>query len=408
MHRDDTHLEQVRQLLHLVARDNPFYAKKFAEYDTNLLSLEDFFRLPFTTRSEWVSDQIAHPPYGTNLTYPLEAYNRYSQTSGSTGIPMRWLDTPESWQWMLDNWRIVYDRAGITHKHSIFFAFSFGPFLGFWTAYEAACQMGSLCFPSGGMSTAARLRMIRANRIDALCCTPTYAIHLGEAASHHPEHVDATHSVRRIIVAGEPGGSVPAVRERITYLWPHAEIVDHHGMTEVGPVSYQEIGEPGVLRIIESSYLAEVVDINEEGIGELVLTTLGRTGSPLIRYRTGDTVRPRRDPGRDLALVGGIVGRADDMVIVRGVNLFPSSVDAVLRRFPECAEYEVRIKKSPGAAEIDIVIEPLPTVNPDTLMEQIGEALREAFPLRIGLFKTPPYSLPRHEFKAKRWHVEQR
>ncbi len=331
-------LQQLRTLLQAVCADNRFYAPRLqqAGLSREVCTLDDFFRnMPFTRKEEIAADQQAHPPYGTNLTYPLSAYNRFTQTSATSGAPLRWLDTPQSWQWMLDNWKQVLTAAEITPVDAIYFAFSFGPFLGFWTAFEAACQMGCRCLPGGGLSSLARLQAIRDNGVNVLCCTPTYAAHLGQVAAQQRIDLGAL-AVRTIIVAGEPGGSVPTTREQIERTWPRATVFDHHGMTEVGPTSYQCPGRPCTLMVIESSYIAEIVDplrdkpVPRGDVGELVLTTLGRRGSPLIRYRTGDLVRENLDialhEGRqEMALRGGILGRADDMVLVRGVNLYPAA-----------------------------------------------------------------------------------
>ena len=179
-------LEQLRKLLCAVAAGNRFYAPRLRQAGLagELRSLDDFFRdMPFTRKEEIVADQQAHPPYGTNLTFPLAAYNRFTQTSATSGAPLRWLDTPESWQWMLDNWKQVFAAAEVGPADAVYFAFSFGPFLGFWTAFEAACQMGCRCLPGGGLSSLARLQGIRDNAVDALCCTPTYALHLGRVAA---------------------------------------------------------------------------------------------------------------------------------------------------------------------------------------------------------------------------------
>ena len=221
--RAEIERSQFEQLLRLLdaLRDNPFYRAKLRA-DAALFaptSLADFTaRFPFTTKSELVADQAEHPPYGSNLTYPLERYTRCHGTSGSTGKPLRWLDTNESWAWMLGNWEVVHRTAGTTAADKIFFAFSFGPFLGFWTAFESALRLGCLCLPGGGMNTVARLRSIIDHGATVLCCTPTYALHLAETAEK--EGIDlAAAKIRTICVAGEPGGSVPAVRERISALW---------------------------------------------------------------------------------------------------------------------------------------------------------------------------------------------
>src|SRR5262249_37611068 len=163
----------------------------------------------------------------------------------------RWLDTPESWDWMVENWCEVFRAAGVGKNDRIYFAFSFGPFIGFWMAFEAGARLGALCIPGGGMSSAARLRAILDNGAKGRCCTPTYALRLAEVAAQ--EKIDLRQSrIKTIIVAGEPGGSIPAIREQLTQLWHGAKIFDHHGMTETGPVTYECPARPGVLHVMES------------------------------------------------------------------------------------------------------------------------------------------------------------
>src|SRR2546423_15148226 len=286
----------LQTLLGPVSKTNLFYAPKLrcAGY---MASLDDFFeRMPFTRKQELIEDQRANPPFGSNLTYPIEHYTRLWQTSSTTGQPLYWLDTQESLHWMLDNWARVYQAAGVIGEDRIFFAFSFGMFLGFWTAFESAERLGCMRIPGGGMSSAARLRTILDARATVLCCTPTYALRLAEVAVN--DRIDLSRSkIRRIIVAGEPGGSIAAVRSSIEEAWPGARVVDHHGMTETGPVSYGSPEQSKWIRIMHDRYIAEVlhpgtgepVPLGESG--ELVLTTLGRAACPLIRYRTGDLVR---------------------------------------------------------------------------------------------------------------------
>ncbi|MDA0205722.1 MAG: AMP-binding protein [Acidobacteria bacterium] len=407
----------LQKLLAAIVPANPFYTRKLAEagISAGLASLEEYIaRAPFTLKQELVEDQLQNLPYGTNLTYLLENYTRQWQTSGTSGQPMRWLDTAESISWMLDSWELVYRSAGVTSEDRVFFAFSFGPFLGFWTAYEAAGRMGCLCLPGGGMSSSARIRAIIDSEMTVLCCTPTYAMRLAEVAAS--DGVDLAQSkVRRIIVAGEPGGGIPATRARIESLWPGAKIVDHHGMTEVGPVSYECPEQPGVLHIIESAYFPEVIDqqkgeaIEPGGTGELVLTNLGRTGSPLLRYRTGDLVKlsaaERCTCGAwDMALEGGILGRCDDMVVVRGVNVFPSAVEEVVRSCGGVAEYCVESRTVRSLTELVLQIEPEPQVqDASELAGRLEVALRDAFGLRITAKVVSPGDLPRFEMKARRW-----
>ncbi|MEK7685725.1 MAG: AMP-binding protein [Verrucomicrobiota bacterium] len=428
-------LAQLRRLLSALVPANLFYTQKLkaAGIGPEIESLKDFTaRFPFTTKQELVGDQKEHPPYGSNLTFPPERYTRYHQTSGTSGAPLRWLDTPESWDWMVRNWAEVFRAAGVQSGDRVFFAFGFGPFIGFWLAFEAASQIGCLCLPGGGLSSTGRLRVILDNGATVLCCTPTYALRLAEVAAE--EKIDLTKArVRTLIVAGEPGGSIPATRARLAQLWPGACVFDHHGMTETGPVSYECPAHPGVLHVMESAFIAEIIDpatakpVEPGTIGELVLTNLGRTGSPLLRYRTGDLVKaalPRSQPatpagrsgtgslnprlcacGRsDLALEGGILGRCDDMVVVRGVNIFPSAVEDIIGAGGGVAEYQVLVTAQGSLAEMSVCIEPAAgCLDTAALSRRLEKAFEIAFALRVPVTVVPPGSLPRFEMKARRW-----
>jgi phenylacetate-CoA ligase len=279
---------------------------------------------------------------------------------------------------------------------------------------DAAVKMGCFCLAGGSMTSVARLEAILENKITAVCCTPTYAQHLGEVAAER--QVDLSKgSVRLLIVAGEGGGSIPTTRTRIEKLWPGAKVFDHHGMTEVGPVSYQCPEQPGVLHVLESAYLPEIVDtatgkpVLPGEAGELVLTTLDRMGSPLLRYRTGDLVRARERNmcscgSSDLALEGGIIGRSDDMVVVRGVNVYPSLLEEIVRGFPEIAEYRVTFDCRPSLAELSLEVEPSrDAADPNTLPSRLQEAIHDRLNLRVPVQLLPLNCLPRFEMKARRW-----
>ncbi len=399
--------EQTRKLTALLDEifgRNAFYDGKFGR--RNRLPHQD---IPFTYKHELVEDQCAHPPFGSNLTYPLNRYTRFSQTNGTTGQPMRWVDTPESWDWMCGNWRRVFEAGGVTSDDRIFFAFSFGPFLGFWVAFDAAARMGCLAIPGGGMRSAARLQTVLDCGATVLCCTPTYAIRLAETAAEEGIDLSAC-KIRRVIVAGEPGGSIKATQARIESLWRGARVVDHHGMTEVGPVSYSCPKRERVLHVIESSYIAEVIDPVSGAPsrhGELVLTNLGRWGSPLIRYRTGDIVQRGSDAQCecgtfDMSLEGGILARTDDMVVVRGVNLYPSAIEEILRSCEGVAEYRVEIRTDRALSEMQVLVEP--SGDDDAgLVHRLELALRNALGLRVPVVGVARGSLPRFEMKAQRW-----
>ena len=394
-------LTALRTLCQDLIPDNAFYTRtlKDSGLDCERMTLEQFSaRMPLTTRKAWTEDQLAHPPFGSNLTYPVERYVRFSRTSGSTRRPMIWLDTAESWDCLLDCWARVFKAAGVTGSQRLFFAFSFGPFLGFWTAYDAAMKLGHMVIPAGGLSSEARLRLLADTQAEVLCCTPTYAIRLARVAQQ--EGIDmGTLNVHRIVVAGEPGGSIPAMRKHISQLWGGARVFDHHGMTEVGPVTYECPAEPGVLHVMEDAHFPEVIG------DELILTTLRRTGSPLLRYQTGDVVRAeRRLPcacgSVELSLLGGILGRKDDMAIIRGVNVFPSVIEELVHATGGIEEYQVELSSAEDLAEMKITIE---APAGESVCRDLQQQIQRTLTLRVPVDLAATGSLPRYEMKAKRW-----
>ncbi len=421
--------DRLRGLLRELTGRNPFYADRIrrSELEAGSVTLEAFVRqFPFCTKADFVADQEANAPFGSNLTHPLEEYSRCHQTSGTSGHVIRWLDTPDSWSAMVDQWAEVLRAAGVERGDRVYCAFSFGPFLGFWLAFEAAGRLGCLCLPGGGLGSSTRLRSIVESGATVLCATPTYAIRLGDVA--FAEGMDLAGSrLRLIVVAGEPGGSVLATRERIRTLWHGARVFDHHGMTEVGPVTYECPKKPGLLHVMEEAFLAEIVDpgtgerLPPGQAGELVLTTLTRNASPALRYRTGDLVRALRlanspqggdDPGgsvcecgrSELALEGGILGRCDDMVVVRGVNVYPSAVESLIRVEAEVAEYRVRFPRRQSMLEMEIDLEPAATcTDAAALAGRVIACFRDRLGLRVSVQIVPEGELPRFEMKANRW-----
>jgi phenylacetate-CoA ligase len=411
---------RLTALLAAVHGRNPFYTRKLDDAGVAIGALRlpgDLRALPLTTKAELVADQQANPPWGTALTEPLVRYTRYCQTSSTTGRPLRWIDTNESWQWMLECWKAVYRGAKVGPGDRVFFPFSFGPFLGFWTGFEAGCQEGLHCIPGGGMSTQVRLAAIEAVGATVVCCTPTYALRMAEvAAAERPDRPLAAGPVRVVIVAGEPGGSIPATRARIEASWG-ARVIDHHGLTEVGPISFECWEAPGFLHLNEHEYLCEVLDpatgaeVEDGTPGELVVTNLGRTASPVIRYRTGDIVVRRRGTcacGRTWArLEGGVLARADDMINIRGVNVYPAGVEAVVRRFEEVVEFRTVVSQPGALRSLRVEIETGPgTANAPAVAMRVAGALREAIGLTVAVQAVEAGTLPRFEMKARRLVVE--
>lgn len=410
--------QRLAALVDRVAATNAFYQRKFAAAGVDArgaVARDGLAGLPFTTKAELIADQDAHAPWGTAHTEPIEAYTRYHQTSSTTGRPLRWLDTNESWQWALDCWKAVFAAARVGPGDGVFFAFSFGPFLGFWTAFEAGCQLGAHCVPGGGMTSHQRLALIDALAPAVLLCTPTYALRLAEVAQAEAgrRRPLAQSGVRTIVVAGESGGSLPVVRARIERAWG-ARVIDHYGLTEVGPVAFEDWDRPGGLYVNEAEFIAEVLDtagrpVPDGELGELVLTNLGRTASPVIRYRTGDIVRARTAPCANgpayLWLDGGVLARADDMVTIRGVNVYPTAVDAVVRAHADVTEFRATVGRASAMLQLTVEIEVRAGADPAATAQAVALALKDALGLTVAVRPVAADALPRFEMKARRFVI---
>jgi len=373
--------------------------------------VEDLSALPFTTKSELVEQQSAFPPFGSLLTYPLSRYRYLHQTSGTTGRPLKCLDTAESWEWWARCWAYVYRAAGITASDVVFCAFSFGPYLSHWAAISGAWHIGALAISGGGMSSEQRLRALLDNDCTVLVCTPTYALHLAEVAKSLG--IDLRSSpVRASIHAGEPGASLPNVKRLIEESWG-STCFDHAGATEAGAWAFDCQAQSGAIHLNEAEFIFEIIDpetgasLEDGSRGELVITNLGRACMPVLRYRTGDLVELTRDPcecGRGFARIrGGVLGRSDDMMIVRGVNIYPGAIDDLMRGLPGVVEYEVHVCRIEGMDDLLIRLETDEASPFQQVARAVSDCFRAQYNVRVNLEQASPGSLPRYEFKARRY-----
>jgi len=405
--------QRLRALLHELPADG-FYRKKFEGAGIamhRVCDTNDVRNLPFTTKAELAAEQLSYPPFGRLLTYPLKEYRYLHQTSGTTTHPIKWLDTASDWETWMRCWGHVYRSAGVTSNDLVFCAFSFGPYVSHWAAIDGARHVGALCLSGGGLNSEQRLRMLLDNHCTVLVCTPTYALHLAEIADQLGLDLKSS-PIRTTIHAGEPGASVPAVKRRIEQSWG-TTCFDHAGATEVGAWAFDCQEQTGSIHLNELEFLFEVIDpetgeqVDEGSRGELVVSTLGRAGMPVLRYRTGDLVEMNPDPcscGRTLARIrGGVLGRADEMFVVRGVNLYPSAIDNIIRGVTAVIEYEVDIRRIAGMDDLLIKIEVADGSSYPQVEKSVLNAFRSELNIRVSVQRAEHGSLPRYEFKAHRF-----
>ena len=392
--------ERLNALLEQILPQNRFYQRKLAGRPTRLEHIDQLAAWPTTVKEELLPKDDDPFYLARNHTWEPDRYVRFHQTSGSRGRALRILDTDADWQWWIEAWQWVLDAAEVTARDRALLAFSFGPFVGFWSAFDALAHRGVLVVPGGGMSTEARLHLLAQSQATLVLCTPTYALRMAEVA----RQIDfplAEQPVRGLIVAGEPGGSLAEVRQRIEQAW-NATVYDHAGATELGPWG---IPHPRGLLVNEALYVAEFLDLESGRVVEpqgqlcqLVLTNLGRPGCPLLRYETGDLVRPRPWPERGFVLLeGGVLGRTDDMVTVRGVNVYPSAVESVVRSFPELGEFRIILFRQGELDQLKLVVE-----DPRNDPARLARELQLRLGLSVQVESVPPGSLERFELKARR------
>jgi phenylacetate-CoA ligase len=401
-----TKLRRLNSMFAEVLPANNFYREKLSGCKTPVQSLDELSDFPWTTKSDLVGnvDTVS----AQNRTWSDEHYVRFHQTSGTSGRPLQIWDTQADWEWWMTCWEFIYSRACLQPGEPVFIAASFGPYIGFWSAFEGAVASGGRAIPSGGLSSIARLELLQKTEAKVLVATPTYALHLAEVAKEHGYDTSRS-TIRCIIVAGEPGGSLDSVRHRLAAAWG-ADVLDHSGATEIGPWGVGWLQHSG-LEVLEEWFHPEFRAITADRparqgeLAELVLTTLGRTGCPVIRYRTGDVVKPAWPTHQEIAegrsprvwLEGGILGRTDDMLVIRGVNVFPSAVENIIKSFPEVVEHRLTVNREGNLDMLSIEIE-------DQLSSpaRVAQELHVRLGLRIRVQEVPVGTLPRFEGKARR------
>ena len=410
-------IKKLRSMLTQIYGHNSFYTDKFDAagiHPESIQTLEDLKRVPLTSKAELLQAQSDALPFGSNTTFPEAAYSRFHQTSGTTGTPLRVLDTPESWDWWGRCWGFVLAGAGLTKNDRLFVPFSFGPFIGFWAAVEGARQIKSLMIPGGGRDSIQRLHLMKELGATAMCCTPTYALRLVEVARESEFNLKEI-LLQKLILAGEPGANVPATKARIESVW-NAKCFDHAGASEIGAHSFECEIQPNGTHIIESEFIIEILNpetlepVPQGEQGELIITNLGRIGFPVIRYRSGDLVvlnQQKCTCSRSFArFEGGVLGRADDMVVVRGINVFPGAVENLVRQCEAVEEFRITVSTNREMGNLAIELELSKNANPESARKTVDQAIQNELSLRPEITLVPSGSLPRFEMKAKRFHVK--
>jgi phenylacetate-CoA ligase len=420
---DRLHLRRLRAMVAWAYERVPFYRRLYdgaGVKPADIRTLEDFDRyVPAIDKKDLVEAQQAGPPWGEAGALP-EDFNLFRfQTSGSTGIPLAIPVTYYSSHHYGEQWTYGFWAAGLRPHDTFYVAFNWGTFAGFWSAYWGVRRLGATVHSGGGLTTEQRLRQILEWKPTVLLATPTYALAMADKGRELGIDLAAS-SVRVTYHAGEPGGSVPTTRRAIERAWG-ARAYELYGIAEVGAIAPGCPLQTGV-HLAEDQAYATVVSpetgrpVADGEVGENLVTSYIQFAQPAIKYRTHDLVRPVRRRcacGRTwLAFDGGVLGRTDHMIIVKGTNVYPTAVEALLGDVPGLTpHYEIHVTGERTGDALAVKVEAAPDVAADRygdLARRAERLLHERVFVRIAVEVQPPGTLPRYELKAKRFFDHRR
>ncbi len=409
-------LKRFREVIRWAKECSPFYKRKLHGIEPgDIRTLQDVEKVPITEKEELREAQAGREPYlyGDLLAVPPESLSVFHQTSGTTGRPVYFPDTYESWQWVVDVWCYILYAAGFRSTDRVFLPFAYNVYIAFWQGHYAAEKLGCEVVPGGALDTKGRIEKIREVRATALMNTPTYGLHMSEVAKEMGINPKRDLFIKKMICAGEP--MPEPTRLRLEEEWG-ADVYDHIGGTEPGGWGGM-CSEKRGMHVIEPHYLFEMVDLETmskpipAGMrGVAVITPLCRRCIPLIRFNLKDVMMVMDEPcpcGRTSIRVDQIEGRVDDLRKIRGVFFSPHMVEEVIRaKFPEVVEFEILLTQEEVMPVLTLRIEMDPSLSEDQHKKskaRIREELKVKTNLTFEIESVKPGGLPRYTLKSARF-----
>lgn len=420
-------LERVQHQLRAAYETLPFYRRLYDAHGVrpgDVRTLEDFTaKVPCVTKDMLRQDQALHPPFGSYAGVGLEDVVRVFGSSGTTGKPTLYGISRADWERARRAQAMAVWAMGVRPDDLVHFLFPFGMFVGGWAILHGTTEIGAASFPAGAMESRRHIDMMKLLRPSVLAGTPSYCLHLGEVARQIGENLGAL-GIRTLIVGGEPGGSLAGPREAMRAAFGDVTIADTGNTSECFPTQMNSsCEEASGVHVFEDEVFLEVVErdnpnasVADGGRGATVYTTLWRQSQPMIRFWAGDETWMTREPcrcGRTYPrLPDGLAGRLDDMLLVRGANVYPSAIEDALRAVAGVgAEYRVIVEKRGALDEMRIESEydprwlatqPRREEAPGSLTRAIEAALKRSIGLRCGVTIVEPGTLESQLFKARR------
>jgi phenylacetate-CoA ligase len=411
--RDVLILERVRHQLHRVYDELPFYRRHYDAHGFHpdqVRTLADFTaKVPVITKKMLVADQAEHPPFGSYAREMAPGeIARIHGSSGTSGVPTMYAVSKSDWDRAADVHAMAQWCAGVRPDDVVQVGFPFGLFFGGWGVVQGAERIGATLFPIGITDSERHLELIARLRSTVFSATPSYCIHLLSVAERMGIDLRAS-TIRHLLVGGEAGGSLPGTREIIGEGWG-ATVADAGSTSEMYPFQTNVGCEEGTgTHLITDEVFTEVVDRADANVpapvgerGAVVYTHLWRDSQPMIRFAPGDETYLDDAPcpcGRTYPrLPEGILGRLDDMLVIRGANVFPSAVETALRAVQGLGpEFRIRVHKRGALDELTVEAE-----GGEDLRAQTEQTLQKVLGIRTSLTLLEPGTLPETTFKARR------
>lgn len=394
---------------------SPYYHASFdaaGVHPDQVRSLDDIRRFPFIDKQVLRTRQEAVEPFGDLVAVPERDIVYISASSGSTGVPTASPFTGQDFDDWIDYEARQFWSSGLRPEDRYCHSLNFSLFVG-GPCVLGAQKLGALSIHAGTVPSERLLTIIRQFQATAIWTTPSYAWYLGETAVKEGIDIRRELNIKRIFVAGEPGGSIPETRERIEALWG-ASIYDYYGLSDIFGSCAGMCEEKDGLHWAEDHILVEVLDqqsgepVAEGGRGELVLTTLKKSARPMVRFRTGDIVSFTSEPcncGRTSIRMLGVHGRLDDMLIIKGVNVFPSDIEAIARKDHDfTGEYKLIVERENHLDKLTVEVERAPAFSgsDDELAARFIRQLQSVTGVSAKVSILAADTLPRATHKAKR------
>lgn len=403
-----------KHLLHAYTH-SPYYRASFdaaGVHPEEVRSLDDIRRFPFINKQTLRERQLAVPPFGDLVAVPERDIVYISASSGSTGVPTASPFSGQDFDEWIDYEARQFWSSGLRPEDRYAHSLNFSLFVG-GPCVLGAQKLGALSIHAGTVPSERLLAILRQFQVTAIWTTPSYAWYLGETAIKEGIDLRKDLAVRRIFVAGEPGGSIPETRQRIEDLWG-ASVYDYYGLSDIFGSCAGMCEEKDGLHWAEDHILVEVLHpdtnepVEEGGRGEMVLTTLKKSARPMVRFRTGDIVSFTAEPcgcGRTSIRLQGVHGRLDDMLIIKGANIFPSDVEAIARRDHDLTgEYRLIVERENHLDRLTVELERSPafTGSDEELSQRFARQLKSITGVSASVTILPADTLPRATHKAKR------